>query len=92
MRIGTRLLVLVLGLAAPTTAISQDSSNGRDESPADIVATQVRDQGYRCDNPTSATQDQESEGDAVWTLKCGNATYRVRLVPDMAAAIEKIDD
>jgi hypothetical protein len=58
MRIGTRLLVLVLGLAAPTTAISQDSSNGRDESPADIVATQVRDQGYRCDNPTSATQDR----------------------------------
>ena len=51
----------------------------------------MRDQGYECDEPVSASQDQESEGDAVWTLKCANATYRVRLVPDMAAAIEKID-
>ena len=88
MRNETTLLLLALGLASPTTVFGQNSGAG---SPADIVATQVRDQGYQCDEPTSATQDQQSEGDTVWTLTCGNATYRVRLVPDMAAAIEKVD-
>jgi hypothetical protein len=29
---------------------------------------------------------------AVWVLKCRNATYRVRLVPDMAARIVKLKE
>ena len=87
MRHGTTLLILALAFAAPAPAFSQ--SGGDD--PAELVATQVRDQGLQCDEPTSATEDRESEGDAVWTLKCANASYHVRLVPDMAAAIEKID-
>jgi len=90
MRIGTPLVVLALGLAWSAAALAQDGDDP-DGTPAEIVATQVRDQGYQCDEPVSASQEQESEGDAVWTLKCKNATYRVRLVPDMAAAIEKID-
>jgi hypothetical protein len=90
MRNGSRLVVFALGLAWSATGLAQ-SGDDADGDAADIVATQVRDQGYQCDEPTSATQDQESEGDAVWTLKCANATYRVRLVPDMAAAIEKVD-
>lgn len=91
MPIGTPLFLLILGLAGAGAALGQDGSSEPDGSPADIVAAQVRDQGYQCDKPTSATQDQESEGDAVWTLHCANASYRVRLVPDMAAAIEQID-
>ncbi len=31
----------------------------------------------------------QSTGD-VWILECENATYRVKLVPDMAATIEQI--
>jgi len=86
-------MTVMLALAAvlpvaPSVAVGQSAD---DSTAADLVATQVREQGYTCDEPTSATQDQDSEGDAVWTLKCANTSYRVRLVPDMAAQIEQID-
>ncbi|MFL5022019.1 MAG: hypothetical protein ACJ8B9_07740 [Microvirga sp.] len=29
--------------------------------------------------------------EVVWNLRCGNASYRMRLTPDMAARIEKLD-
>ena len=29
--------------------------------------------------------------DSVWLLRCSNATYRVRLIPDMRATIERIE-
>ena len=63
------------------------------ESPKNIIAAQIRDQGYKCDSPQSADQDiQASKPDeAVWVIHCEDATYRVRLVPDMAAAVERID-
>ena len=86
----TVLLALVAMLpVAPNVAIGQ--TNADDKAAADLVATQVREQGYTCDEPTNASQDPESEDDAVWTLNCANTSYRVRLVPDMAAQIEQIN-
>jgi hypothetical protein len=63
-----------------------------DEVPPDIIAVQIRKQGYTCTNPQSAKRDpQASKPDApVWILKCDNATYRVRLVGDMADHVEKM--
>ena len=63
------------------------------ESPKDDIAAQIRRQGYACDQPQSATRDvQASKPDeAVWLLRCEGATYRVRLMPDMAAQVERID-
>jgi hypothetical protein len=63
------------------------------QTPGEAVATQVRTQGYQCDDPVSATRDTDlSKPDlAVWNLKCKNASYRVMLVPDMAARITKLD-
>jgi hypothetical protein len=29
--------------------------------------------------------------ETVWNLRCGNASYRMRLTPDMAARVEKLD-
>jgi len=85
----TLLLALVaISPVVPDVAVGQDAD---DSAAAGLVATQVREQGYACDEPTSASQDQDSEGDAVWTLTCANTSYRVRLVPDMAAQIEQID-
>jgi hypothetical protein len=65
----------------------------RAQTPAEAVATQVRTQGYQCDDPVSATRDADlSKPDlAVWNLKCKNASYRVMLVPDMAARITRLD-
>ena len=63
------------------------------EDPTNIVADQIRAQGYKCASPQSATQDvQASKPDeAVWTLQCESGSYRVRLIPDMAAKVEPID-
>jgi hypothetical protein len=58
----------------------------------DLLAAQIRDQGYRCATPLSATKDlKRSRADeAVWVLRCTNASYRLRLVPDMAARVQRL--
>ena len=79
----TRLIVLAVGLAAaPIPAIAQDADA------AGLVAAQVREQGFACADPATAVRDPNSDSDAVWTLTCADATYKVRLVPDQAAQIE----
>ncbi len=56
----------------------------------DIIAVQIRKQGFECKNPQKAERDQSSGNpdDQVWTLTCDNATYRVHLIPKMAAKVE----
>ncbi len=63
-----------------------------DEVPPDIIAVQIRKQGYECTNPSKAKRDpQESRPDLpVWILTCENATYRVRLVGNLADKVEKL--
>ena len=65
-------------------------AHAAEEMPAEIIAAQIRDQGYACDKAVSAKREGERSDDAVWILKCQNATYRVRLVPDMAAKVEQL--
>ncbi|MGC2409724.1 MAG: hypothetical protein WA441_06970 [Methyloceanibacter sp.] len=79
------LMVMAMGALALPAA---------EESPKNIIAAQIRDQGYKCDSPQSADQDvQASKPDeAVWVLQCEDASYRVRLDPDMAAKVERIDN
>jgi hypothetical protein len=62
-------------------------------NPAEIVATQIRRQGYKCDKPVNAERDRapSKPNEAVWVLRCDSATYRVRLHPDMAAQVERIN-
>ncbi|MBA5776161.1 hypothetical protein H2509_03380 [Stappia sp. F7233] len=76
----------VLPLAAATLV-------GDQENPKDLIAAQVREQGHTCEAPKSAERDESQSGpdSEVWTLECENASYRVRLVPDMAADIEQIN-
>jgi hypothetical protein len=69
-------------------AAAQAQSGSADASA--LVADQVREQGYACAEPASATRDPSVDEDAVWTLTCSDAQYRVRLVPDQAAQIEKL--
>ena len=60
---------------------------------ADIVAAQLRSQGYACQAPVAATRDRQASKplNTVWVLRCRNASYRVRLVPDMAAQVTRLD-
>jgi hypothetical protein len=64
------------------------------ETPAKIVATQLRAQGYACKSPKSAERDKsDSRPDAtVWIVDCGAARYRVRLIPHRAAEVETVTE
>jgi hypothetical protein len=68
-------------------------AQANEETPADIIAVQVRKQGFPCGKAQSASRDPKiSKADEpAWTLTCDNATYRVRLVGNMADHIEKLD-
>ena len=86
-----RTVGLFVVLAA-TAALSGTSALAQ-ESAAGVLADQVRLQGFACQKPTEATRDAAASkpDEAVWVLKCeGGVAYRIRLVPDMAAKIEKI--
>ena len=63
------------------------------ESPKDDIAAQIRAQGYACDQPQSATRDPKASkpDEEVWLLRCEGASYRIRLIPDMAAQVERIN-
>lgn len=100
--------VLALGagliLNAATSAVSPagraqaqvhavaDVQPADDEVPPDIIAVQIRKQGFACTNPQSAKRDPQASkpDEPVWILTCENATYRVRLVGNMADRIEKL--
>jgi len=62
------------------------------EAPPEMLAAQIRLQGFACDKPLGATRDaKRSRPDrAVWVLKCSNASYRVSRAPDMAAKVERL--
>ena len=63
-----------------------------EEMPAEIIAVQIRKQGYECTNAKSAKRDEKASTPdlPVWILTCENATYRVRLVGNMADHVEKL--
>ena len=73
-------------LAPANGALAQETAKG-------LLAIQVRSQGQVCDNPISATRDKKQSGPdvSVWVLRCENNSYRVRLAPDMAARIQRLN-
>jgi hypothetical protein len=60
---------------------------------AETLAAQVRLQGNRCDEPLSATRDTvlSKPNEAVWVLKCANTSYRLSIIPNMAAKVEQLE-
>jgi hypothetical protein len=69
------------------------AAQAQEEMPAEVIAVQIRDQGYACGKAVSAKRDEKLSrpDEAAWILKCDNATYRVRLIPDMAAKVEQLE-
>ena len=63
------------------------------EKPAEIIAAQFRMQEYRCDDPAQAEHDRKlsKPNEQMWVLQCTNARHRVRLIPDLAAHVERLD-
>jgi len=81
-----------LALNATNSAISPEAQ-AQDEPAASIIAVQIRKQGFACDKAKGADRDPSASSPdiPVWILDCGNASYRVQLVPNMAAKVEKLD-
>jgi hypothetical protein len=63
------------------------------DTPVEIMSTRAWRLGYACHAPRRAIRDNQTSRprDAVWILTCGNAAYRVILIPGAAAHVERIE-
>jgi hypothetical protein len=88
--LASALLLGAMGFADAPFGPASHAAHLRGESPRDVIAAQIRTQGFACDRPLRAVLDRRrSRPDHdVWTLNCGNAVYRVSRYPDMAAKVE----
>lgn len=79
-----------LTLPAPVGVFAADPR----EVSKDIIAVQIRKQGYECKNPQSAERDKTTGNpdDPTWTLTCEGAAYRVHLIPNQAAKVERVSN
>jgi hypothetical protein len=86
--------ILVGSVSLSTVGVSSFATAGSEgETATNIIAAQIRRQGHECKQPKNARHEEKESkpNETVWILECENATYRVTLVPDMAAHVEKID-
>jgi len=86
----SRIRIICVVTAAAGVATVQGVS--AQEPTKDLLAAQIRDQGYHCNSPLSAKKDlrRSKPDEAAWVLRCRDATYRIRLVPDMAARVQRL--
>jgi hypothetical protein len=80
--IGFALAVLLVSGLTGSAAVAQTVQN--------VLAAQIRTQGYPCDQALGAKKDiRRSKPDHdVWVLRCSNATFRISRAPDLAAKVE----
>jgi hypothetical protein len=85
-QIGT---IAILSVIVSVTAGHRASAQ---ETAKDLLAIQIRAQGYSCEKPASAKRDNKlSKADvSVWILRCEHRSYRMRLAPDMAARVQQL--
>lgn len=70
-----------------TTVKHSDTATG-------VIAAQLRRQGIACTFPRHARRNSKSSqaNEVVWTLRCEEASYRVRLIPHIGARVTRIGD
>jgi hypothetical protein len=88
-----RRIIAAVAAAAPSI-IPMGVSYAESEMPVEVIAAQLRRQGTPCTSPQSAERERkESAPNAtVWIVRCDEGAYRVTLVPNMAAKVERVDD
>lgn len=88
----SRYLVIVLALLLGGMPFGKRpfGASAAEETPKDMLAAQIRIQGFTCNQPQRAVRDAKmSKPDHdVWILKCEGATYRISRYPDLAAKVE----
>jgi hypothetical protein len=72
--------------------LAESSALAAEEAVPEMLAAQIRAQGFSCEKALEATMDAtlSTPDHDVWVLKCDNATYRVSRAPDMAAKVQQI--
>jgi hypothetical protein len=82
----------IVGACAVAVLVSGGRMASAQETPPELLASQLRLQGYRCDAPVTAQRDAQlsKPDEAVWIVRCVNASYRMRLIPNMAARVEQL--
>jgi hypothetical protein len=85
------LLVLILAGSLEQARFAPIASAAA-ETPMNMLAAQIRSQGFACERPERASRDVKQSGPDhdVWILTCENATYRISRYPDLAAKVERI--
>jgi hypothetical protein len=86
------LLLILSSSVALAMVLFESVARAAEETPKDMLAAQIRIQGYACDKPQRALRDAKRSGPdhEVWTLRCENATYRVSRYPDLAAKVVRL--
>ncbi|MCC8952184.1 hypothetical protein H8B02_01565 [Bradyrhizobium sp. Pear77] len=81
-----------VAFAVPFVISLAGSTARAEQTLPDLLAVQLRAQGYACDKPLKAERDDKlsKPDNEAWTLTCSNATYRVSRVPDLAAKVEVV--
>jgi len=86
------LMSAVAGALALPASIGNAGAPSLDEKSKNIIAVQIRRQGFACTSPQKAERDKTigNPDDPIWTLTCENAVYRVHLIPNQAAKVERL--
>ncbi len=81
--------IIVVASFLTTNAFAEDAAY---EPPMDLLAAQLRDQGFACDKPDKAEMDQKASkpNETVWVVACKGELYRMTVIPNMAAKVEKV--
>lgn len=80
--------------AKKSTNLSSRISVKHSETAIGVIAAQLRRQGIACTFPRDAHRSSESSlvNEVVWTLRCEEASYRVRLIPHIGARVTRIGE
>jgi hypothetical protein len=92
MRIRYCSLVLTAALSAPMQFNPAAASSSDSEVAARTIGAQLQRQGVACTAPRTPVRDDAASipHETVWTLRCDEASYEVRLIPDRKALIKPI--
>jgi hypothetical protein len=85
------LAIVILAVGSSGSGLTLSAAQAQ-ETVQNVLAAQIRTQGFACDKALGAKRDvRRSKPDhEVWVLKCNNAAYRVSRYPDMAAQVQQL--
>jgi hypothetical protein len=85
-------MLAVSSLVAMTQLYATVTLAAESETAPAIIAAQLRKQGFVC-TPQEAVRDiQRSVAhETVWAVRCGEASYRVRLIPHLGARVTPLE-